>query len=688
MLLGKYYLVDLAFLQYAIMTGLVLLFAFFFLSRNKSVFVQFFGLALVVCFGCFGALLFQLKTEVRPEDHYTKIMYSEVESQLLELRLEAPLQANAYNQRFYGELSAINGRQVTGRVLIQSPRESSISFQAGDVLTVFTRLNLPNRPRNPDDFDYAKYLASIDVYAQVSITQDQILANRYDEQRLGFFERQRSKIQALINNSGLSSESSAMIEALLLGQKQNLDPEITRSFRDAGVIHILALSGLHVGIILLILRFFTMPLRRIRYGSIIQTVFLIAALIGFAFLTGASPSIRRAVTMFSFVAIGLGFNRKTSTFHALAVSAFVLLVHDPRLLFQVGFQLSYTAVLSIVLIQPLLANLWPVTQRYTRKPLQWVRNYLWNVLTVTLAAQIGIAPISIYYFHQFPTLFLIGNMILLPFLPLILGLMILLVVLLIIGVGQLIDYCVKVLDPILHFFIESVNWVSNYQNSVIRDIGMDWFELILIYLFVLSLVLFLSPYIKRSKREFEFKRPPAYLLHFSLIAIIGLTSFRIYKNLDSDEADFFVLHKYRSSLVSVLQDNQALVFNSYYNKAKTDSIVRSSVRNISVLRSKSVNHQALPNLVTFQNLHLQVIDSTGVYAKIGSTPIVLLSHSPRINLERMLDSLKPQAVISDGSNYRSFVERCQQTCNRRDVPFYNTYEDGAIDLLKFKPQTE
>ncbi|TYA81458.1 ComEC/Rec2 family competence protein, partial [Seonamhaeicola marinus] len=212
-----------------------------------------------------------------------------------------------------------------------------------------------------------------------------------------------------------------IINALFLGQRQNIDRAIYTNYTNAGAIHILAVSGLHVGIIFLILNFLFKPIERLKKGYLIKTIFLLTTLWGFAVIAGLSASVTRAVTMFSIVAIAVNLKRPTNVYNTLAISIFVILLFKPLFIFDVGFQLSFLAVFAIVAIEPMLNKLW--------KPKNKLLKIYWQTLTVTISAQFGIIPISLFYFHQFPGLFFISNLVIIPLLGFILGFGILIILL-------------------------------------------------------------------------------------------------------------------------------------------------------------------------------------------------------------------------------------------------------------------
>jgi competence protein ComEC len=192
-----------------------------------------------------------------------------------------------------------------------------------------------------------------------------------------------------------------VVSALILGQQQDISKEILKDYQYAGAIHILSVSGLHVGFILLFITFLLKPLRKDKLGNTIRLLTIIISLWGFAILAGLSPSVVRSVTMFSFVAVGMYLKRSTNIFHTLLVSMFLILFFQPSFLFDVGFQLSYLSLFFILWLQPVISNLW--------EPKNKIVSYFWDILTVSFAAQIGAFPLSIFYFHQFPGLFFINK---------------------------------------------------------------------------------------------------------------------------------------------------------------------------------------------------------------------------------------------------------------------------------------
>jgi competence protein ComEC len=210
----------------------------------------------------------------------------------------------------------------------------------------------------------------------------------------------------LLRRSIPGRQESGIAEALLIGYKQDLDPEIVQSYSNTGVVHIIAISGLHLGLIYWLLLLLLKPLNQSKKTRWLHAALVIAGLWIFSFLAGAQPSVLRSALMFSCMVLGNSVSRKSPAINSLAVSAFILLCYNPFWLWDAGFQLSYAAVLSILLFNQPVYNWFFVKNK--------LLDYAWKMNAVTIAAQLLTLPVSLYLFHQFPVSFLFSNFIAVP----------------------------------------------------------------------------------------------------------------------------------------------------------------------------------------------------------------------------------------------------------------------------------
>jgi competence protein ComEC len=201
-------------------------------------------------------------------------------------------------------------------------------------------------------------------------------------------------------------ETLGIAEALLIGYKNDLDKDLVQAYSNTGVVHIIAISGLHLGLIYMVLLWLFDRIPFIKRFKIFKSISIISCLWIFSLLTGASASVLRSAVMFTCIIIGKTIKRQSSIYNSLAASAFILLCYNPYFLWDVGFQLSYLAIIGIISLQK------PIHQ------LLYFETYLikkiWEMSSITIAAQIITFPICLYYFHQFPNVFLISNLIAVP----------------------------------------------------------------------------------------------------------------------------------------------------------------------------------------------------------------------------------------------------------------------------------
>lgn len=281
---------------------------------------------------------------------------------------------------------------------------ASINLNYGDVLLFHTQLKEIPSPLNPSELDYKKLLQRKGIRFQSFV--DAYSWQKIDENKgnvmMGLAYRLRTKFLNILSEYQLDSQEYGVVAAILLGYDEKLDPELSAHYSGAGVTHVLCVSGMHVGVIYMILNFFLSFLDKNQHTKIAKVILLLSLIWLYSAITGLSPSVMRSATMFSFIAIGNSLKQKVNSYHSLLASLLFLLLIDPFVIYNIGLQLSYLAVFGIVWLQRPIHNLW--IPKY--KPVDWV----WQLITVSLAAQIITTPISIYYFHQFPNYFILSNL--------------------------------------------------------------------------------------------------------------------------------------------------------------------------------------------------------------------------------------------------------------------------------------
>lgn len=569
-----------------------------------------------------------------------------------QLKVTETLKPNAYSHRYYAEVQSVSNKTSSGNLILYVPRESlSETLSVGDQLLTRAKITSPRPPQNPHQFNFKAYLQKQGIYGQLHLKPGQWVS--LNRSSWTFFERAanfRENLIKKLQRQGFGKQQFGVIQALLLGQRNDISEETYTNYRNAGAVHILAVSGLHVGILLLLLQFLLRPLELLPKGRAIKLIIIVLLLWGYAFVAGLSPSIVRAVTMFSFLAYALHLNRPTNTFNILALSLFFILLIRPLFLFQVGFQMSYAAVFAIVWTYPKLQGFW--------LPKPWLVRKIWQLFSVSIAAQLGVLPLSLFYFHQFPGLFFISNLIIVPFLGIILGAGIVVLVLTYFDLLPIV--IVNLYNSTIQGMNEVIGWVAQQEVFLFKDIPFDTIQLLIAYAIILALVLGLSKVNYRN-------------IAFLLSSIAVFSGYLVLSQWHFSTKEALILaHQTKNTILLHRQGNTLKVMTR-----KPDSNL-TLVKNYSLgERIETVKYSTLLNRYRMGDKTLFIIDSLGIYPSSPAVDVVLLSHSPRIHLNRLIDSLKPQLILVDGSNYKSYIRRWQQTCLKRKLPFHYTGEKGA-----------
>lgn len=281
------------------------------------------------------------------------------------------------------------------------------TLRRGDELLFYARVAAPARRLSSDRSGYARYLRYRGVSGMAYVAAGRL--HRTGARHLSFRLRAsdaRDSLTARYRALGFEGDELAVLSALTLGDKSGLDDEVKETYSVSGASHVLALSGLHIGILYGIGAFLLSFLSFGRFSVWLRTGCLLALLWGFSFMAGLSPSVVRAACMFSLFAVARCLHRRSLSWNTLALSAFLMLLGDPYCLFQVGFQLSYAAVAAIIWLHPMISGWWMPSGRVFR--------YVWGILSVSLAAQAGVAPLILLYFSRFSVYFLLANLIVVP----------------------------------------------------------------------------------------------------------------------------------------------------------------------------------------------------------------------------------------------------------------------------------
>ena len=641
-----------------IISGLLFVFTYFFAKKN---FVQ------KVYFGIFTFLfsfLIGITTQVVHNDFFQKDNYIhfcniENKNHVLEVTLREKLKSSKFNLRYIAVVNRFDNHKSSGKLLLNIEKESlKTNFEIGNNLLIEGEIYQHKKPNNPNQFDYGNYLTTKSILAQMYVgISDLKISTKIDKNIWYYSAKLREKIIENLRKSNFNSKELNVVIALILGQQQDISPEILHDYQFAGAVHILSVSGLHVGYLLLFINFILLRFPKNKIGNIARFVIIFISLWSFAIIAGLSPSVVRSVTMFSFVAGGMCLKRETNIFHTLLVSLLLILMVSPSFLFDVGFQLSYVSLFFIVWLQPLFSQFW--------QPANWFKKGFWDILTVSFAAQIGAFPLSIYYFHQFPGLFFLTNLVILPAVGLIMGLGVFVMIIAVFSPVWV------VLSKTLEYLVFAMNWtigkIASLEQFIIQDIPLNIWMLATLYLMIIALVIW-------------FKKPNFTKLVFALITVfIFQISYFSTHYINQNQQEWIVFHSKKNTVFTERNGKKVTLFANdsiLKNSDKNGTLKSYLIANFSTISKK----EKLKNLAFFNNNKILILDSLGIFPKNINPNIVIITQSPKVNLDRLLNIYQPKMVVADGSNFKSYVKRWKVSCAKKKVPFHATAETGFYKI--------
>ena len=549
--------------------------------------------------------------------------------------------------------------------------KSLIKPKVGDILAIKGKPFRIPEPKNPHEFDYASYMGGQNIFYQHFIQPEgfQILRSNTGSIVIRAIYDIREKFETIIKNQISDSESRSIALALLIGQKDELSQDIKNSYAAAGAMHVLAVSGLHVGIIYLIIMGFFRPITKRPEENVFASFICIVCLWLYALITGFSPSILRAVTMFSVMIFGRCLGRRSNVYNSIALSAFILLFYNPNFLFTVGFQLSYLAVLGIVSIyQPLYNKL-----HFDSKALDWI----WSITCISISAQIATFPISIYYFHQFPTYFLISNLIVIPAA----------FIVMLLGIGTILLNSIGYADLLgcgLEYLILSLNWVVEWiyrmPKSTIAWLYLTPGQTWLIYLAIILLMIF------HARHNFKYLIR-AFAVLFAAV-FIGLWNL-----LEHSAQDRYIIYNVRGiHALDVISGNQAklttmksikdLELIKYQIDPNRISTYLPEINDYEVMDKRRFNIGEFGFLRVINNKKVfylyAPIKPQNILLRI-ETDYLIISHNASNSINELQDFFIFQELIVDSSNDYRTVNALKKHATKQNVKI-SIVSEGAVEL--------
>lgn len=520
---------------------------------------------------------------------------------------------------------------------------------------------------NPGAFDYRQYCAFQGIHHQVFLQEGEyrLLATK----GLSFFTntliRTQTALLTILRKWIPGKKEQGVAEALLIGYREDLDKDLVQAYSNTGVVHIIAISGLHLGMIYGLLLVLLKPFRKYKAIRIIRPAMLLLVLWGFSFLAGIAPSILRSVVMFSFIIIGESLGRRTQVLNTLAASAFCLLIYNPYFLWDVGFQLSYTAVTSIVIfMQPIYRSI------YLENPL--LRN-LWQLNAVTLAAQILTLPVVLYYFHQFPNLFLFTNFIAVPLSGFILyGELFLLLVHKLIFVNAFTGKTISFLILQLNQLIENTH---RLPFAVTGNIAFSLAQALLLYGVLIGFAVWIST-----------KKPMA--LIGALIAFSGIYCIRAVAVIQQKQQHTLVVYNIpRMQAIDIIEGRNFLFRGNLQlqdNTSLANYHLAPARLFFGVSKPDQPKHTRIAgNIIAGSRKTILVVDraiTTPPPAEKIPVDIIILSGNPRLHLSQLTQRFICAQYIFDSSNPLWKIQYWKKDADSLHLRHHTISEQGAFEV--------
>jgi len=578
-----------------------------------------------------------------------------------------------------------NWNSSSGKVIIYLQKDSLANFiSLGDIISFEPKLENVPPPKNPNEFDYRNYLSYHLIHQQAFLRSNnwKIIQKASTHNLFKIAEDIRKHLIQSLKEKGLNDKELAVASALILGYKDDIDAQLKSAYSSAGAMHVLAVSGLHVGIIFMVFNILLKFLDKIKYGSIIKGILLIILLWCYALLTGLSPSVMRAATMFSFIVLAKMVDRNSNFFNTLAASALTLLIINPMLIMEVGFQLSYLAVIGIVIIQPWVYN-WFSTK-------WWLLDKVWEISAVSIAAQIATFPLGLLYFHQFPNYFLLSNLIVIPMAILILYLGI--TTLALISIPFVGDYLVLALKYTIRFLNWSVIQIDQLPYSLTQNIRFSISDTWLVYLIIVSLILLIA------YRKFKSFLIAAICSVFFLTSV----SWRNYKDLKQHQLIIYNIPQHTAlnfidgtdniliSDIKLMQNRSKLLFhmqNNWINKGVENEKVVQLSHLIKQHQLSNIYKIDNPNLFSkrnyfqFYDYKIALIDNQYQTKKTKTAlqiDLLIITKNPRTSLTELVENYQPKLIVIDASNSKYVANKTKEEALTLHIKCIDIATDGAF----------
>lgn len=589
-----------------------------------------------------------------PSDELVVIVVEEPQIKGDIARFNVEVKDNIYHQHI---------QKSIGKLLLAMRFDTTkaLNINYGDELLIKSKYNETEPPYNPAEFNYKRYLSFQQVYHQSFINKKQTVklaehqGNFLKKAALNFRKQQVEKFRKYLPDA----DAQAVAATLILGYRDNLSRDILDAYSKTGTMHVLSVSGMHVAIVVLLLDFLLRFLDKNRKAKMIKALMMIALVWFYSFITGLAPSVERAAIMLTFILLAKAFGKKVNIFNIIAIAAFIILIENPFAITNVGFQLSFIAVSGLIYLQPKIYDLYTPQNKFI--------SICWSCISVSVAAQLATAPISLYYFHQFPLYFIISNLfIALPA-----------VLIMYTGIaflaGSFSVFWMKFIGWILNSLIGFTNaglmQVEQIHYANITQIWLSFFEIVLFYLL---LFLILQSFQQKSYWKYSFGL---------IFILVMMKSFQAYAHMKQKQATFFSLRK--NTAVALIDGRSAMLITDlqpdeytfqFSVKPYLDSCQIQQIQFENPHRTKS------EKLYTFDGHQLKIIHQSDKNLPQQNVDWLLLSGDRIYDLKPILEQNTYQKLFIDGKNRDFVINNFQEQLAKQNQTAHTLKRNFAVEI--------
>ncbi|MCU0325930.1 MAG: ComEC family competence protein [Spirosomaceae bacterium] len=628
------------------------------------------GLSGAIVFVCFGWILTYLNTPIHDLNHflnstefshYQAVIASNSESKAKTYKVEAQVNAIRTNEGW---------QKTKGRVLLYFDKKSSEKPIYGDVFLLKGMPREIEGPKNPFEFDYRRFMQFRGIYAHHFLYESDFVkvGNQPQNPILKFaYAANRYADSLFVKNIGTEQEY-AIATAVVIGTRDYIDNDLLNAYSAAGAVHVLSVSGMHVAILFVVLQFLFRKIKNLKNGNLIFAAIVISLLWIYAIFTGLSSTVLRATVMFTIVQIAEVITRKGNIYNTLSVSAFILLCYNPYWVVDVGFQLSYLAIVGIVYLHPYLKTL--------ISPTNPILKNIWEISCVSFSAQLATFPLGVYYFHQFPSYFLLANPFVFWLSELILPLgLFLLLFSWIPMIPESIGWCLK---WILLGLNKVIFGVEAIPHSTMKGFAISITELLVIYAIIVLIIIF-------------FRKSDLKHLKISLLCLIGLFGWNLFEDYQQNKQQQLTFHFIpRKSGISLIEGKSA-TFIGDSTLLQNPKIYDYHLKNY--YDNYGISYKSFVDVAKYTNTNgMTIIEANGrrilwlrkpFRGKInGSVDYLLLSNNAIRKLHPAIQNMDFGQIIVDDSNKRYVVESLKNQADSLKINLISLYETGAVSMSK------